>query len=254
MARMQTYPSRGQQQHAVQQVTEILRKAGHNERPEGLVTTMQTDGNRQHGVAVAVEKGTALAGRIATALALADKVDAATLLTRAAKLLRDHEPDRWLDHYGDGSIHGVHIGKLLRSAWAQLGGNLDVEPEDLPGADTLAGVLLNLPPNTDRVSISYAFTEWTLRTYNNAEQTLERVEIAVEAATDEGRGRRERAGCLMALREPKLREATRALREQVHADESEYDDATLLDAASNLLDQVDELLDALKTRQQTEAP
>ena len=108
-------------------------------------------------------------------------------------------------------------------------------------------MLRNLPPDTKQVSIGHTFTEWTLNAYNNAEQTLERIEMAVDAETAEGRARRERAGYRMALREPRLREMTSSLREQVHADETEYDEEALLYTASALLNEVDELLDALET-------
>ena len=115
------------------------------------------------------------------------------MLRRAADLLRQHQARRWLDYWGDGSWHGVDIGRLLKEAWAELDGEVDVEPEDLPGAETLAGVLRSLPPDTSRVSVGYAFTEWAINSSNDAETTLERVEIAIEAASEEGRARRERA-------------------------------------------------------------
>ncbi len=246
MPRIQTYASRAQQQQAVREATEVLRKTGHEGRPERLITAMETNGERRHAVAVDVREGTPLAERVAATLARAAKVDARALLECAADLLRKNKPDRWLDHWGDGSVHGVDIGKVLKGAWEQLGGELGVEPEDLPGADVLAGALRNRPPDTDRVSIGYAFTEWTLNSYNTAETTLKRLETALDAATEEGRARRERAGYLLALREPRLREATRALHGEINAEESRYDSTRLFDAAQHLLDEIERILDTLE--------
>ena len=246
MARMQSYPSRAQREQAARKATDILREAGHHERPERLVATLRTDPDRTHVVAVAVAEGTPLAERIGAALARGATIDAPALLKRTAELLRTHEPDRWLDHWGDGSVHGVNVGQVLKSAWAQLGGDLDVVPEDLPGALTLAQALRNVPPNTDETNVRYAFTDWTVNSTNNAETTLERVERALDAVTPEGRARRRRAGCFMAQREAKLREAADWLRGQTEAGEAEYDSTQLLDAARHLLMEVDRLLDTVK--------
>ena len=113
MACIHIYPSRAQREHAVEEVTEILRSGGHEERPERLVTTAETGAGRLHAVGVALQKGTPLACLVSSALELAGKIDPATLLRRAGELLRRETPGRRLDHEGDGTVHGVDIRKVL---------------------------------------------------------------------------------------------------------------------------------------------
>ena len=81
---------------------------------------------------------------------------------------------------------------------------------------------------------------------NGAEQTLERVETALEAGTPERRARRERAGYLMARQEERLLKATEELHSQVHAEESEYDSTKLFDAAQEVLSELERLIERLK--------
>ena len=96
------------------------------------------------------------------------------------------------------------------------------------------------------MSVGFAFTEWTLNSYNTAEATLKRLEVALDAATKEGRARRERAGYLLALRESGLREATGALHGEINAEESKYNNAKLFDAAQHLLGEIDRILETLE--------
>ena len=245
MAVMNAYPSRAQQEHAVRRVTELLREAGHSDDPQQLVTTMRTEADRQHAVAVAVGNESPLAHRIGAALRKAGKIDAPTLLHRTAQILRTDKPERWLDRWGDGSVRGVDIAKVLKTAWEQLDGERKVDAEDLPGADTLAAVLNNMPRNESRVGVSYTFYEWMMNPYNTTEETIERVEIAVEATCPRGRERRERAGFVLTLREPELRKATTLLREQIQEKAAKQDATRVSEAAAKLLAELDKLQGAI---------
>lgn len=241
MAVMNAYPSRAQQEHAVRRVTELLREAGHSDDPQQLVTTMRTEADRQHAVAVAVGNESPLAHRIGAALRKAGKIDAPTLLHRTAQILRTDKPERWLDRWGDGSVRGVDIAKVLKTAWEQLDGERKVDAEDLPGADTLAAVLNNMPRNESRVGVSYTFYEWMMNPYNTTEETIERVEMAVHATCPRGRERRERAGFMLALQEAKLREARSLLREQIQGEPVGHDATKVSEAATRLLAELDKL-------------
>ena len=266
MAVMNAYPSRAQQEHAVRQVTELLREAGHSDDPQQLVTTMRTEADRQHAVAVAVGNESPLAHRIGAALRKAGKIDAPTLLHRTAQILRTDKPERWLDRWGDGSVRGVDIAKVLKTAWEQLDGERKVDAEDLPGRGHARGRTQQHAPQreprgrelhllrVDDEPVQHHRGDDRARRDRSrghmpkgprTARTRRLRAHAVEATCPRGRERRERAGFVLTLREPELRKATTLLREQIQEKAAKQDATRVSEAAAKLLAELDKLQGAI---------
>lgn len=238
MGAAHTYGSGAELRMAANEVLEVLREAGLGPNAERLLTT--TAAGENHVLFVGTRTGTDIERRVAEAMMRVKRIDGAWLLEKAAQLVRDKDCASRFGHNGSTRID---LGSLLRQAWRDLGGDLCMDVDKLPGSETLRRTISG---GRSGGRPAEAVAHWTLIDRNTVESTAQLLDEAVEAAGDAGRERVLRAGSAVAGREQRLRKVTRDLHDQVHAGESAYSSSALFDAAGEALAEMELILGRLE--------
>ena len=249
------YGSRDQARDAVRRVMLTLTEAGHRRKPEQLITVLNVNPQLRHVVVVATEPGSTLNERVADALRSSAAVTGEKLLETAVEMVREESgltTRRVWNETDNGRHESLNLKRLMTEAWTDITGERCTDAAALPGMTTLARVLTE-NARIEGIHIGTALAYWGAGDTDNREAALTVLKRAAEAESAAGQSRREVAGEKVIRREEQLRQACKAVHDQIHAEESAYSSTKLFDSASDLLEEVLKILEAVDTTEHDSA-